>query len=132
MPMRRQMPAVATPSADSNIAQAPAPKCREATASTILVVEDDPVLCEVLCRILSRDGHDVSRALSASEALELIDERSPQLVLLDACLREGTSLQLVQTIHRLKANLPVILLTNSASRNEEFPSWTADRVLNKS
>jgi cobalt-zinc-cadmium efflux system membrane fusion protein len=126
------MPAVATPSADSNVAQAPAPECREATASTILVVEDDPVLCEVLCRILSRDGHDVCRALSASEALELIDERSPQLVLLDACMREGTSLQLVQAIHRLKANLPVILLTNSASRSEEFPSWTAGRVLNKS
>ena len=126
------MPAVATPSSVSNITPTLAPKSREATAAIILVVEDDPILSEVLCRILSRDGHDVSRALNASEALEVIHKRVPQLVLLDACLREGTSLQLAKTIHRHNANLPLILLTNTASRKEDFQSWTAGRVLNKS
>jgi cobalt-zinc-cadmium efflux system membrane fusion protein len=126
------MPAVATPSLAPNVTPAPAPIFREATATTLLVVEDDPVLCEVLCRILSRDGHDVRRAINASEALELIDERMPQLVLLDACLREGTSLQLANTIHQLNAHLPVILLTNSGFKNEDFPGWRAGRRLNKS
>ena len=52
--------------------------------------------------------------------------------MLDSCLREGTSLQLAQAIHRLDARLPVILLTNSGFKNEDFPRWTAGRFLNKS
>jgi cobalt-zinc-cadmium efflux system membrane fusion protein len=126
------MPALAIPTSLPDAPPTPASTCFEAAAPTILVVEDDPVLCEVLCRILCRDGYCVRRALGASQALELIDERSPQLVMLDSCLREGTSLQLAQAIHRRDDRLPVILLTNSGFKNEDFPRWTAGRFLNKS
>ena len=132
MRMQPQMLAVATASSGSNGAPAADPKCRETGAATILVVEDDPVLCDVLCRILSRDGYEVSRALSTSQALELINERLPQLVILDAFLKDGTSLQVAQTARRQNATLPVILLTNSWSKNKDFPNWPAIRLLNKS
>lgn len=105
---------------------------RKATAATILVVEDDPILCEVLCRILSRDGHDVSRALNASQALEIIDERWPEIVLLDVCLKEGTGLRLAENIHARNADVPIILLTTSPFKSGDFPRWAAGRLLYKS
>ena len=126
------MPALALPYSLADLPPPPASTFRELNGATILVIEDDPVLCEVLCRILSRDGYDVSRALDASQALERISERLPQLVLLDACLREGSSLRLVKAIHGLNVHLPVILLTNSWSKTEGFGSWPAGRLLNKS
>jgi membrane fusion protein, heavy metal efflux system len=126
------MPALATPSSLPDAPPASASTCREATAGTILVVEDDPVLCEVLSRILCRDGYDVRRAQNAAQALALIEERAPELVILDACLREGTSLELAGKIRRANARLPVILLTNSGFKNEDFPKWSGGRLLNKS
>ena len=129
--MGRRMPR-AGKSVIADIAPAHASARSEATAGAVLVVEDDPVLCEVLSRILYRDGYDVRRAPSAAQALELIEERPPELVILDACLREGTSLELAGKIHRANARLPVIVLTNSGFKNEDFPKWSCGRLLNKS
>src|ERR1700730_1615291 len=70
------MPALAIPSSLPAAPPTPASMCFEAAAPAILVVEDDPILCEVLCRILCRDGYCVLRALGASQALELIEARS--------------------------------------------------------
>jgi CheY-like chemotaxis protein len=102
------------------------------TTATILVVEDDPVLCEVLCRILSRDGHQVSRALSATQALGVIEQHCPEIVLLDVCLKEGTGLRLAENIHARKAEVPIILLTTAPIRGDDLPHWAAGRLLYKS
>jgi DNA-binding response OmpR family regulator len=123
------MHAVAIPSPNPNVR--PAEKCREATSATLLVVEDDPVLCEVLCRILSRDGYAVGQALNASEALTLVAERLPRVVLLDVGLREGTGLQLAETLRVQHSGLPVILLSNHRLEASVLRGWSA-RKLTKS
>jgi DNA-binding response OmpR family regulator len=129
--MRRppQMPTAALPSSFSSIR--PAVKCRDAISATILVVEDDPILCEVLCRVFSRDGYDVGQARNASQALELVAERSPQLVLLDVGLREGTGLQLAETLRAHPSGLQVVLLSNHRLESSVLRGWSA-RILTKS
>lgn len=64
--------------------------------ATILVVEDDAVLGEVLGRILTQDGHVVRHCVHAEDALALIKDWTPCLILLDACLRNGSGLKVAE------------------------------------
>src|SRR5262245_13887161 len=49
----------------------------------ILVVDDDPHLCEIITDVLEAEGHVARRAANGEEALQRIRERKPQLILLD-------------------------------------------------
>ena len=72
--------------------------CSGSDPATILVVEDDAVLGEVLGRILSQDGHVVRHALTVTDALDLLKDWTPRLILLDACLRNGSGLKLAEDL----------------------------------
>lgn len=106
--------------------------CSGSDPATILVVEDDAVLGEVLGRILTQDGHVVRHALYATEALELLKEWTPRLILLDACLRNGSGLKLAEELRARFAGLPIILLTAYPASESDFPGWAAGRLLSKS
>jgi DNA-binding response OmpR family regulator len=82
-----------------------------ATPSTILIVEDDEVLGQVLGRVLTCDAQTARHVRTANEALQQIRESDARLVLIDAGLRDGTALQLAGTIRAERASLPIILLT---------------------
>ena len=51
---------------------------------------------EVLGRILTQDGHVVRHALHPADTLNLIKDWTPRLILLDACLRDGSGLKLAE------------------------------------
>ncbi|HEV3119546.1 MAG TPA: hypothetical protein VGY58_20990, partial [Gemmataceae bacterium] len=63
------------------------PMCSD--SATILLVERDAVLAEVLSRALAREGLTVLRAVDGAEALGLAAEHEPRLVLLDFFTRDG-------------------------------------------
>lgn len=65
---------------------------------TLLVVEDDPVLSQVLGQTLAKDGYIIRRAATSAEAEREVAVHLPRLVLLDTCLREGTGPRLAETI----------------------------------
>lgn len=50
---------------------------------SILIVEDDPQLCENMALILSLEGFDVRTAPNGQEALEMVKEKQPDLILCD-------------------------------------------------
>ena len=100
--------------------------------ATILVVEDDAVLGEVLGRILTQDGHVVRHALNADDALALVKDWVPRLILLDASLRNGSGLKLAEDLRSRLPGLPIILLTASPGSESNFPGWAAGRLLSKS
>jgi len=106
--------------------------CSGSDPATILVVEDDAVLGEVLGRILTQDGHVVRHALDATEATELLKEWTPRLILLDACLRNGSGLRLAEELRARFAGLPIILLTAYPASESDFPGWATGRLLSKS
>jgi DNA-binding response OmpR family regulator len=79
--------------------------------STVLVVDDEPLVLDVVTRYLERDGHRVLTAEDGDSARELIEREAPSLVLLDVMLPgETDGLALCRWI-RSSSELPVILLT---------------------
>ena len=79
--------------------------------TTVLVVDDEPLVRDVVTRYLERDGHRVISAADGDSARGLIEREAPNLVLLDVMLPgETDGLDLCRWI-RSSSNLPVILLT---------------------
>ena len=78
--------------------------------ATILVVDDEPVVRDVVVRYLRRDGYDTLEASNGDDARELIQTREPSLVVLDVMLPGTDGLELCRWI-RGRSRLPVILLT---------------------
>ena len=79
--------------------------------STVLVVDDEPLVRDVVTRYLERDGHRVVTAADGDSARKIIERESPSLVLLDVMLPgETDGLALCRWI-RSTSELPVILLT---------------------
>ena len=88
--------------------------------ATILVVDDEPIVREVVVRYLQRDGHRTLEAGDGDRARELLERDPPNLVVLDVMLPGMDGLALCRWI-RARSELPVILLT---ARGEE-----ADRIV---
>jgi two-component system phosphate regulon response regulator PhoB len=84
----------------------------------VLVVEDEAALQQLLAYNLQRAGFEVEQAYDSDEALTLIAERAPDLILLDWMLPWMSGLELCRQLRRKKetANLPIIMLT---ARTEE-------------
>jgi two-component system phosphate regulon response regulator PhoB len=79
----------------------------------VLVVEDESALQQLLAYNLERAGFAVEQAFDADEALTLIAERLPDLIILDWMLPYMSGLELCRQLRRkaATANLPVIMLT---------------------
>ncbi|MCW5699526.1 MAG: phosphate regulon transcriptional regulator PhoB [Rhodospirillales bacterium] len=88
----------------------------------ILIVEDEEPQAEVLRYNFSREGFDAVVARDGEEALLMVDEQQPDLVLLDWMLPGASGLSVCQRLRarRETRNLPIIIVT---ARDEE-----ADRV----
>jgi DNA-binding response OmpR family regulator len=80
------------------------------TMTTVLVVDDEPIVRDVVVRYLRREGFDTLEAADGDSARELIDSGSPQLVVLDVLLPGTDGLSLCRWI-RSRGDLPVIMLT---------------------
>jgi DNA-binding response OmpR family regulator len=79
--------------------------------TTVLVVDDEAMVRDVVTRYLERDGHRVVAAGDGDTARRLIEREPPSLVLLDVMLPGKTDgLELCRWI-RSSSELPVILLT---------------------
>jgi DNA-binding response OmpR family regulator len=82
---------------------------------TVLVVDDEPTIREVVVRYLRRDGYETLEAADGNRARDLIETGAPSLVVLDVMLPGTDGLALCRWI-RARSSLPVILLT---ARGEE-------------
>jgi DNA-binding response OmpR family regulator len=82
---------------------------------TILVVDDEPIVREVVVRYLERDGFRTLEAASGDEAQRLLEQQPPSLVVLDVMLPGIDGLALCRWI-RSRSDLPIVMLT---ARGEE-------------
>ena len=79
-------------------------------AASILVVDDDQRLCDLLKRYLGREGFSVSTVLSGKDMRRHIEQNLPDLVLLDLMLPDDDGLSLAQEL-RTHPQLGIIILT---------------------
>ena len=111
----------------------------EPATRRILVVDDDEELRELLRRTLPTYGFEILEARNGREALELVDDRAPDLLLLDWTMPERSGADVLAELERRRISerrhfgLPVIVLTASADprhrRTAEF--YGADVFLTK-
>ncbi len=93
---------------------------RMASAS-ILVVEDESAIQELIAATLERAGYSVARAASAADASGMIREALPDLVLLDWMLPDtpGTDFAKRLRADRRTRELPIIILTARAHEQDK-------------
>lgn len=83
------------------------------TTPYILAVDDDPDVLGTVARALRREGYEVGRASSGLEALKMLGERHPDLVILDIIMPGLDGLEVCRKIradHRYD-NLAILFLT---------------------
>src|ERR671933_377073 len=88
--------------------------------STVLVVDDEPIVRDVVVRYLEREGFRTVSAADGESARELVEQDPPELVVLDVMLPGIDGLDLCRWIRR-RSEVPVIMLT---ARGDE-----ADRIV---
>lgn len=88
----------------------------------ILIVDDTKANIEVLEGALTRENYSVHVALSGARALELIERRVPDLILLDVMMPEMDGYETFQRIRMLPQcqSVPVIFLTAQAESENEM------------
>ncbi len=81
--------------------------------ATVLVVDDDKDIRESLVEILRDEGYEVTSACNGAEALEAIDRRAPDVMLLDLMMPVVNGWEVLETL-RLRGThpkLPVVILS---------------------
>lgn len=89
-------------------------------SGTILVVEDDKFLRELIAQKLSREGYEIFEAVDGEDGLKQIKERKPGLVLLDLIL---PGIDGFEVLSRMKEDpslkgIPVIILSNLGQKED--------------
>jgi len=100
--------------------------------SRILVVDDESSIRLLYSHELADEGHAVSTAATADEAVEALQKDEFDLILLDIKLKNESGLDLLQKIVKERHNLPVILCTAFSCYKDDFSAWLADGYVVKS
>ncbi|MDA1680486.1 response regulator transcription factor [Bacillus cereus group sp. TH152-1LC] len=77
---------------------------------TILIVEDEDILREIMKDYLLNEGYNVLEAIDGKEALSIFEEHEVHLIILDIMLPELDGWAVCRRI-RKKSNVPIIMLT---------------------
>lgn len=86
---------------------------------TIIVVDDDSSVREVVSRALRRDGYDVVTAANGREALDITARKAFDLVFLDIKMPGLNGLDVLTLMTAGRPNMPVVILTGLADPSAE-------------
>jgi two-component system phosphate regulon response regulator PhoB len=90
--------------------------------ATVLVVEDEPAIQELIAFNLKQAGHQPLRADTAEQAIRLVQEALPDLVLLDWMLPGLSGIEFARRLRadRRTKSIPIIMLTARADEEDKL------------
>jgi DNA-binding response OmpR family regulator len=88
--------------------------------ATILVVDDEQLICDLMRSVFSAHGHEVLMASNGREGLELFKKHRPRFTLLDLWMPEMDGVQVLQQIRAIDPQAPVIMLTGRGTDSLEI------------
>jgi len=96
-------------------------------SANILVVEDEPAIQELIAANLQHAGHRVLRAYDAEEAIRLVRETLPDVVLLDWMLPGMPGIQFARRLRSEERtrDLPIIMLTARSEEHDKIAGLEA-------
>jgi two-component system phosphate regulon response regulator PhoB len=88
--------------------------------ASILIVEDDPDIQDMLNYSLLPEGYTLYSAMTVRDGWEIIDKKSVDLVLLDWMLPDNSGIDLLHRIRKYHSALPVIMITAKAEEEDRI------------
>lgn len=86
----------------------------------VLLIEDEPNIIEAIRFILSRDGWTVETHSDGGTAVEAVDAKSPDIVILDVMLPNKSGFDILRELREMAAHAsrPVMMLTARGQRKD--------------
>jgi len=81
----------------------------------ILIVDDEPQICDSLKILLSRQGYEITTANSGKKALEILESSSFDILLLDMVIPDLSGFEIMDHINSSGYDLLIIVITGNAS-----------------
>jgi CheY-like chemotaxis protein len=78
---------------------------------SILVVDDEPDLCELISRMLARAGHKVTCAGDGDEASRVIAKQQFDVVLTDVIMPEKDGIEVIGELRRKQPNVRIVAMS---------------------
>jgi signal transduction histidine kinase/ActR/RegA family two-component response regulator len=109
------------------------PVLRQSKRATILVIDDDESVRDLLCDILVEGGHEVESANSGFEGLELFKKKDFDLVFTDLGMPRMSGWQVSEEIKKISSTTPIALITGWKVQLEESEKRAKgiDFIINK-
>ncbi|MDR3093768.1 MAG: response regulator, partial [Bacteroidales bacterium] len=89
----------------------------------ILIVDDEPVICEVLEFNLANEGYEITCAHSAEDALQKLTPDC-SLILLDVMMGGMSGYKLTEKLRQKKNQIPIIFLTAKDTENDMLTGFS--------
>ena len=87
----------------------------------ILIVDDDPAICEMICLMLKNEGYEVGYTLTAERAIEKVHRIIPDLLLVDWMMPKTDGIDFMRYLRDVPetAKIPIIMLTAKSRENDK-------------
>lgn len=90
----------------------------QAVERSVVVIEDDPSISELLQLYLGREGYAVHAAAHGAEGVEMVREHDPSLVVLDLMLPDGSGFDFLKVIRESYGGSLIILTARDAEQDK--------------
>ena len=107
-------------------------KKMETRQYTILVVDDEENIRWLYKEELEDEGYRIAAAASGEEALDLVSELKPDLVIMDIKMPGISGVDALIKIKEIDKNIPVILCSAYSDYKQDFSTWASDAYIVKS
>ncbi len=103
------------------------------TQQMALVVDDSMLIRHTVCRFFEQQGFEVHSATNGAEALEILSNVLPDLIVTDLMMPKMTGSELITAVKQnpRMARIPVVVLAGRSSAQEMKPEGRADYVIFK-
>lgn len=93
-----------------------------AAAKKILIAEDEVSLRQIMVDTLTDEGYEVIAATDGKEGVQLFQEQTPDLILLDIMMPNMDGIEMMKEVRKLPGGpqIPVIMLTNLSPTDDKM------------
>src|SRR2546422_8283205 len=85
--------------------------------ATVLVIDDERMMCELLKAVLARHGHEIIMAFTGRDGIALFKQHRPRITLLDLVLPDMNGIQVLQEIRAIDPHAPALIDRKSTRLN---------------
>ena len=83
----------------------------ESRKPAILIVDDEPDICEMLARLFSEEGYSTTTVVSGEGVVKRVLDGEVDIVLLDIIMSQPDGIDVLRQIKSIRSDLPVVMMT---------------------